>query len=70
MCQNIEPNIFLPFVNIKLTAITVNRKNINPNNDVIIRHLQRQRLSAFMRRINNSARGTSSVKSASGRPAG
>jgi hypothetical protein len=66
----IEPNIRFPLVSIRLTAITDSRKKIRPRKEVRRRHLHRHFLSCFMRLERSSERGTSRVKSASGRPPG
>ncbi|KAJ3648184.1 hypothetical protein Zmor_020005 [Zophobas morio] len=66
----IEPNIRLPLVSIRLTAITERRKKIKPKKEVRRRQRQRHFLSCFMRLLSSSERGTSRVKSASGRPPG
>lgn len=70
VCQTIEPNIRLPLVNNKLTAITDNKKNTRHMKEVNKRHRQRHFLSSFIFFRNNSERGTSKVKSASGLPPG
>lgn len=62
------PNILLPRVNIRLTAISDSKKNNSPKNDVTILQRNLHFFACFILRDSNSERGTSSVKSASGRP--
>lgn len=64
------PNIRLPLVSIRLTAITESRKKTKPRNDVSTRHRNLHFLSSRRRFDSSSERGTSSVKSASGLPPG